>query len=178
MQTSPSMPRLVLTTGTPTEQDREEWLRAREELIPPGAPPRLVNRFLDNKVMSSNVLDRARLIPTSFRGVRDAAGNLQAGAIVTNESNHLYIDLFSTAPWNIFRNSPMSFRRAGEALMAEIVKESRFRGHGGELRLISLTGSVTFYEDIGFVLDEESGEMSLSSERASRFLQRMQRRES
>ncbi len=125
-----SLPRFVATTGAPSDQDREEWLRAREEPIPEGTPQFLANRFLDNKAMARNVLDAARREPGSFRGVRDADGNLQTGAIVTNESDHIYVDFFATAPWNVLENSPKSVRGAATALMAEIIKESINRGHG------------------------------------------------
>lgn len=117
-----SSPRFVLTTEPPNEQDKDEWLRARDEPIPPGTPPELVNKFYDNRAISINVLAVAMRDTEGFRGVRDVEGNLQAGASITNERDHIYIDNFSTDPWNIFRISPKSVRGAGEALMAEIVK--------------------------------------------------------
>ncbi len=171
-----STPKFVPTSGAPTEQDREEWMTAREEPIPEGTPQILVNRFLDNKAMSRNVLVAASRDPVSFRGVRDSAGNLQAGATVTNERDHIYIDTFTTAPWNVLENSPKSVRGAGLALMAQIARESIDRGHGGQIRLNSLSSAVSFYEGIGLVEDEETGEMILSSENSRRFLQRRRAR--
>lgn len=54
--------------------------------------------------------------------------------------------------------------------MAEIVKESINRGHGGEIRLNPLSGSAGFYTRIGFVVDEETDEMILTSQSARLFL--------
>lgn len=108
--------------------------------------------------------------PRSFRGVRDSSGRLQAGATITNEIDHIYIETFSTGPWNVLRDSPNSVTEVGTTLMAEIVRESRDRGHRGEVRLSSLSGAISFYEKIGFVTDEESGEMFLSNQKANIFL--------
>ncbi len=108
-------------------------------------------------------------MPRNFRGIRDADGNLQAGAIVTNELNHLYVDYFATAPWNILRDDVRSAKNAGTILMANLVRESISMGHEGRIKLLALSGSTSFYTKIGF-LDNEDGEMVLTSERASRFL--------
>lgn len=170
------MPRFVATSGGPTSKDIEEWRSAREQPIPEGTPPNIANRFLDNKLMSRYVMDNAQRDPAGFRGVRDSAGNLQAAAFVTNERDHLYVDFFATAPWNVLGNYPKSVRGAGTALMAEIVKQSIDRGHGGEIRLNPLSGSASFYEIIGFEVSEDTGEMILSSQRARRFLQRREAR--
>jgi len=49
---------------------------------------------------------------------------LQAGAIVTDMDDYLYVDYMATAPWNIIRDSPRAVRRAATMLMAQIVRES------------------------------------------------------
>lgn len=162
--------RFIATPNPPTEQDRVSWMRAREEPIPLGVSPELANRFRDNQAMSLNVLDRARITPANFRGLRDSNGNLQAGAIITDTPIFLYVDFFASAPWNIFRNSPKTARDAGTALMAALVKESMNKGYGGEVRLSSLSGSVSFYKRIGFEERSDSEEMILTRERAIRFL--------
>ena len=71
------------SSNGPTEDDRNDWREAREQPIPEGTPPYLVARFRDNVAMTRTVLAAARRDPASFRGVRDADGNLQAGAYVT-----------------------------------------------------------------------------------------------
>lgn len=161
------------TTDAPTEKDRVDWNEAREEPIPPGTPQVLVDRIRDNRAMTKNIMGRARAIPENFRGIRDADGNLQAAAIITNEPNHLYVDYFATAPWNVLRNSPKSVRNAGAILMAELVKESMNDPkeiRKGRLQLYAITGSVSFYEGLGFVEDQASGDMVLSIEAANKLL--------
>lgn len=170
----PSVAKFVSTSDEPSVQDRDDWMAAMDEPIPPGIPQILRDRIIDNRAMSQNVLESARESRRSFRGIRDTAGNLQAGAIVRSARDHIFIAFFSTAPWNILRNSSRSVRGAGEALMAQIVRESIDRGHGGETRLGSLSGAISFYEGVGFVTNEENDEMILTRERAIRFLQRME----
>ncbi len=171
---NPSTPRFTAITSAPTESDREQWMEAREQPIPEGTPQILVDRFRDNVAMSRSVLLTTRRDPAGFRGVRDAGGNLQAGATITNERDHIFIDTFATAPWNVFRTSPKSVRDAGKVLLAEIVKESINKGHKGEIRLSSLPGSASFYMRIGLVEDDDSGEMILSSQNAREFLRDVQ----
>lgn len=79
---NPPTPRFTATTGAPTEDDIESWREAREQPIPPGTPPILVDRLRDNRDIVRNILDRVRSQPERFRGIRDANGNLQAAAII------------------------------------------------------------------------------------------------
>lgn len=58
------LPKFFATSSAPTEQDAEEWMRARDEPIPTGTPPDIVNRFNDNRAMTKNVLVAAKRDPT------------------------------------------------------------------------------------------------------------------
>jgi len=73
--------------------------------------------------------------PESFRGVRDLTGNLQAGAIVTDMSDYLYVDYIATAPWNITKDLLKSVSGAGTSLMVKLVQESISKGYSGRIML-------------------------------------------
>lgn len=95
--------------------------------------------------------DRAVAEPSIFRGVRDVQGRLQAGAIVEPDSDYLYLDALTNAPWNVLTNQPETIKGAATSLMEELVNESFELGYMGRIKLYPLQRSKQFYTDIGFL---------------------------
>lgn len=166
---------VVEQADSATRRDLEEWSRVASVNV---------NRAIEeNSPIRRDISRNARLIsliqedsvstPENFRGVRDSSGNLQAGAIVNNMEDHLYLDYIATAPWNVTFDSPRSLRGAGRALMAQLVRESIENGHGGRI-IADVAGSASFYQRIGFVPTGEGSqlapEMELTPEAARNFL--------
>jgi hypothetical protein len=156
-------------------RDLEEWSRVAAKLvnqaIETGSPLR--RRIEANARLISLIQSDAVSTPENFRGVRDTNGSLQAGAIVTDMDDYLYVDYMATAPWNITRDSPRAVRRAATMLMAQIVRESIDQGYGGQI-IVDAVGTADFYRTMGFI---ETGfgsasapEMVLTSEAARDFL--------
>lgn len=88
----------------------------------------LLRRIEANARLISLLQSDAVSTPENFRGVRDTSGSLQAGAIVTDMDDYLYVDYMATEPWNITRDSSRAVRRAATMLMAQIVRESIEQG--------------------------------------------------
>ena len=134
----------------------------------------LLRRIEANARLISLIQSDAVSTPENFRGVRDTNGNLQAGAIVTDMDDYLYVDYMATAPWNIIRDSPRGVRRAATKLMAQIVRESIDRGYRGQIMVDAVGGTADFYRTIGFIETEEGSvsapEMVLTLEAARNFL--------
>lgn len=130
-------------------------------------------RFGDNIIKLAVLIEKALIEPDTFRGVRDVQDRLQAGAIVEEEFDYLFIDNFTTAPWNVLGNQPESLKGAGTSLMEELVQESIDLGFEGRLKLYPVERALSFYRDIGFTESEDaSGELELTSEAAKAFLER------
>jgi hypothetical protein len=127
-------------------------------------------RFGDNIAKITYMTERAVMEPNTFRGVRDVHSRLQAGAIVEEEIDFLFLDALASAPWNVLGNQPETIKGAGTTLMEELVKESKALGNEGRIRLYPLQRSLQFYTDIGFV-ETGSGDWELTEEAASRFLE-------
>ncbi len=108
--------------------------------------------------------------PDIFRGVRDLQNRLQAGAILEEDIDFLFLDAIASAPWNVLGNQPETIKGAGTTLMEELVKESKNLGFEGRVRLYPLQRSQQFYTDIGFVETSE-GDWELTPEAAERFLE-------
>lgn len=127
-------------------------------------------RFGDNIAKITYIAERVVMKPNSFRGVRDVHSWLQAGAIVEEDIEFLFVDAIASAPWNVLGTQPETIKGAGTTLMEELVKESRALGFEGRMRLYSLQRSEQFYTDIGFVETSE-GDWELTEEMASLFLE-------
>jgi hypothetical protein len=144
-------------------RDLEEWDRVAQENVNQAlfalyAEEPIRRRIEQNARVVSFIQVEALTAPEDFRGVRDDRGNLQAGAIVINMDDHLFVEYIATAPWNVTRDSPRAVRKAATALMAELAKESDSNGHHGRIILNAIPDAVEFYQKIGFV---ETGEGSL-----------------
>ncbi len=144
-------------------RDLEEWDRVAQENVNQAlfalyAEEPIRRRIEQNARVVSFIQVEALTAPEDFRGIRDDRGNLQAGAIVINMDDHLFVEYIATAPWNVTRDSPRAVRKAATALMAELAKESDSNGHHGRIILNAIPDAVEFYQKIGFV---ETGEGSL-----------------
>lgn len=133
--------------------------------------------FGDNISKTAYITERIVMEPDTFRGVRDVFRRLQAGAIVEEENDCLYIDAFSSAPWNVLKNQPETLKGAGTSLMEELVRESIDLRFEGRLKLLAISRARSFYIKIGFTENEEGlGELELTPEAAERFLEQQRRR--
>lgn len=131
-------------------------------------------RFGDNIAKVTYIAERVVMEPNAFRGVRDVQNRLQAGAIVEEEIDCLYVDAFASAPWNILGNQPETIRGAGTTLMEELVKESLDLGFEGRVKLFAIERALSFYTRIGFTKDEDgTGGLELTPIAAERFLERL-----
>lgn len=132
-------------------------------------------RFGDNIAKIAYMAETAVMEPNTFRGVRDVQNRLQAGAIVTEDIDFLFVDALATAPWNIVGSQPETTKGAGTSLMEELVKESKELGYMGRLKLIAIERALSFYTGIGFTEDEDdSRSLELTPIAAERFLERLQ----
>lgn len=131
-------------------------------------------RFGDNIAKIAYMAERAVMEPNTFRGVRDGKSRLQAGAIVVEDIDFLFLDALATAPWNIVGSQPETTKGAGTSLMEELVKESKELGYMGRLKLIAIERALYFYTGIGFIEDEDdSRSLELTPIAAERFLERL-----
>lgn len=157
-------------------RDLEEWSRVANSNVSRATYDDSQERdtIIANAGMIALILEGALLQQEDFRGVRDRAGNLQAGAIVTDMGEYLYVDFLASAPWNITGNSPRAVRRAATMLMAFIVRESINKGLGGRVVVDAIGSTADFYRRMGFIETGEgsaiSPEMALTSEAALYFL--------
>lgn len=134
-------------------------------------------RFGDNIAKVAYIAERVAMEPNSFRGVRDVQNRLQAGAIVEEEIDYLYVDALASASWNVLGNQPETLKGAGTSLMEELVRESIDLGFSGRLKLYPIERALSFYRDIGFTESEDwSGELELTPAAALIFLERQERR--
>lgn len=128
-------------------------------------------RFGDNIAKITYITERVTMEPDIFRGVReDLQNRLQAGAIVEEDIDFLFLDALASAPWNVLGNQPETLKGAGTTLMEELVKESKVLGFKGRIRLYPIQRSAQFYTNIGFVETSE-GDWELTPEAAERFLE-------
>ncbi|MGL5806030.1 MAG: hypothetical protein ACRC11_11415 [Xenococcaceae cyanobacterium] len=128
-------------------------------------------RFGDNIAKIAYMTERAIIEPSTWRGVRDVNSRLQAGAIVEEELDFLFLDALVTAPWNVLGNQSETISGAGTTLMEELVKESFELGNEGRIRLYPLQRSIQFYRTIGFV-ETDSLDWELTPFAASKFLEK------
>jgi len=98
----------VNTADSSVRSDLEEWNRVAAELVNQApavsSDSPLLGRIEANARLILLIRANSLVEPESFRGVRDQTGNLQAGAIVTDISDYLYVDYIATAPWNITKD--------------------------------------------------------------------------
>jgi hypothetical protein len=117
------------------------------------------------------LIERVVTEPEYFRGVQDTNGRLQAGAMVEEYFDCLYIDTLTNAPWNVIKNRPETVKGAATSMVEGLVRESIALGYNGRLRVISIARSKSFYIKIGFIEDEENASsMELTPIQAERFL--------
>ncbi|WP_052672547.1 GNAT family protein [Aliterella atlantica] len=136
----------------------------------------LRRRIEVNANVISDLLLEALVSPEDFRGVRDDRGNLQAGAIVIDMDDHLFVEYLVTAPWNVTQDSPLSVKKAATALMAQLALESDTNGHFGRILLYAIPDAIEFYQKIGFIETGEGSpnapEMELTIAAARRLINR------
>ena len=157
-------------------QELSEWSRVANSnvsrAIEDNSPLR--DTIQANAGMIALIQDGALLQPEDFRGVRDRASNLQAGAIVTDMAEYIYVDFLASAPWNITGDEPRAVRRAATMLMAQIVRESIDKGYGGRVVVDAIGSTADFYRIMGFIETGEgegfTPEMALTPEAARDFL--------
>ena len=117
------------------------------------------------------IQETALLQPEDFRGVRDNSKTLQAGAIISEMEDNLYLDYIATAPWNLIATLPKHSRGAAKSLVRAISRESFDRGYNGRI-IVDVAGSSEFYKKMGFVETGEGSinipEMILTTEAAKR----------
>lgn len=123
---------------------------------------------------------------SSFRGVRDVDGRLQAGAIIsrqigpifpyTEERIYLSIDPFTTPPWNCLAlegvDLPEKIKGAARWLMSEIIQETIDTEIEGITKVLAIDRAKDFYLKIGFQENPEyPQELILTKQAALSFLQ-------
>ncbi|RUT07308.1 hypothetical protein DSM106972_025690 [Dulcicalothrix desertica PCC 7102] len=97
---------------------------------------------------------------SSFRGVRDISGRLQAGTIISREYGIIYpyselrqylsLDPFTSAPWNCLegRTFVETVKGAGTWLMSEIVEEVIDTEIEGIIKILAIDRAKDFYSNI------------------------------
>lgn len=166
----------VNQANSAVHRDLAEWNQVAAQLVDRAVESNspLIRQIEANARLISLIQSDALSTPENFRGVRDLKGNLQAGAVVTDMDDYLYVDYMATAPWNIVRDSPRAVRKAATMLMAQIVRESTERGYRGQIIVDAVGGTADFYRTMGFVETEEGSasapEMVLTPEAARDFL--------
>ncbi len=159
-------------------RDLEQWslfvTESVNQAIENDSPLR--RRIEVNANVISDMLLEALVSPEDFRGVRDDQGNLQAGAIVIDMDDHLFVEYLVTAPWNVTQDSPLSVKKAATALMAKLALESDTNGHFGRILLYAIPDAIEFYQKIGFIETGEGSpnapEMELTIAAARRLINR------
>ena len=94
-------------------RDLDEWDRVAQEKVNQAlkaleADSPMRRRIEQNARVVSFIQVEALTAPEDFRGVRDDRGNLQAGAIVIDMDDHLFVEYIATAPWNVTGDSRAS----------------------------------------------------------------------
>ncbi|KJH71414.1 GNAT family protein [Aliterella atlantica] len=150
---------IVNQANSAVRRDLQQWSQIATESVERaiGNDSPLQRRIEVNANVISDLLLEALVSPEDFRGVRDDRGNLQAGAIVIDMADHLFVEYIVTAPWNITQDSPLSVNKAATALMSLLALESDRNGHFGRILLYALPDAIEFYQKIGFI---ETGEGS------------------
>lgn len=168
----------VNTADSSVRSDLEEWSRVAAELVKGAIENNssLRGRIEANANVISDMQVEALISPEDFRGVRDDRGILQAGAIVIDMDEHLFVEYLATAPWNVTQDSPRAVRKAATALMAELALESDTNGHRSRIILYAIPDAIESYQKIGFV-ETGSGspnapEMELTGAAARRLMNR------
>lgn len=159
-------------------RDLEEWRQVAAELVNQAIENNspLRSRIEINANVISDMQIEGLVSPEDFRGVRDDRGNLQAGAIVIDMDDHLFVEYLATAPWNITQEEARAVRKATTALMVLLARESDRNGHSGRIMLYSIPDAINFYQKIGFVETGEGSpnapEMELTGAAARRLMNR------
>lgn len=125
---------------------------------------------------------------STFRGVRDKNGRLQAAAIISStrgmiypyneEINYLFLDTLTTPPWNCLSGVtlPQKVKGAATWLMTDIVLEFINTEIGGVIKLSTIDRAKTFYEKVGFESDpSDEREMILTRQSAQLFIRKQLR---
>lgn len=113
-------------------------------------------------------INNAVLTGGKVKMLTDKKGIPQSSMAYREESDHIYIDLLATAPWNMLNNGDLrKTKGAGTNIIVEAIKESERLGKYGKIKLYPLPQSAGFYKKLGFEKDP-SGGMVLSSENAKK----------
>lgn len=166
----------VNQANSAVHRDLAEWSQVAVQLVNQAIESNLplLRRIEANARLISLIQSDAVSTPENFRGVRDINGSLQAGAIITDMGDYLYVDYMATAPGNITRDSPRAVKKAATMLMAQIIRESIERGFRGQIVVDAVGETADFYRTMGFRETEEGSasapEMLLTPEAARDFL--------
>ncbi|RUT08459.1 hypothetical protein DSM106972_016270 [Dulcicalothrix desertica PCC 7102] len=125
--------------------------------------------------IESNLFDR----DDSFRGVIDDQNLLAAVCLIQETSiifdgerlDCLELESLTNSPWNTI-DYPQVEKRKGAAtsLLEGIVRESQASAFSGIVKLMAIPSAREFYQEIGFIDTDGSGEMILIANTASMFL--------
>ncbi|NJL77768.1 MAG: GNAT family N-acetyltransferase [Richelia sp. RM2_1_2] len=125
--------------------------------------------------ITNNLLEKEDL----FRSVIDDQNLLAAVCIIQETSilideeliDCLEIESLTNSPWNTIEYPQLERRKgAATSLVEGIILESRNEGLPSILKLIPIPDARKFYQDIGFVETDVSGDMILTYNAASMFL--------
>lgn len=92
----------------------------------------------------------------------------------------LEIESLTNSPWNTINYPQLEKRKgAGTSLIERIVRENQALAFSSILKLMTIPSAKEFYQEIGFIETDGSGEMILTANAASVFLlNQEQKRES
>lgn len=125
--------------------------------------------------ITNNLLEKE----DDFRGVIDDQGLLAAICIIQETSilideeliDCLEIESLTNSPWNTIEYLQLEKRKgAATSLVEGIIVESRKEGLPNIIKLIPVPEAVEFYQGIGFIETDISGDMILTYNAASMFL--------
>ncbi|BAZ11710.1 hypothetical protein NIES4071_35360 [Calothrix sp. NIES-4071] len=125
---------------------------------------------------------------SSYRGVLDDSGRLQAAAIVSIEQieienelrQGIIIESLTNSPWNVIEQLTQDniYKRKGSAtaLIEGIIRESQSRGFSGTVKALTLTRAKEFYINIGFTETDYSSELIVTEQTANTILLDLEQR--
>ncbi|KAF3888214.1 MULTISPECIES: GNAT family N-acetyltransferase [Nostocales] len=125
---------------------------------------------------------------SSYRGVTDNSGILQAAAIISIEQieieaelkQGIIIESLTNAPWNVIEQpgQDIIYKRKGAAtsLIEGIIGESQSSGFGGIVKVLTIERAKEFYQNIGFRETDYSRELIVTEYIANTVLSEIKQR--
>ncbi|BDA72348.1 hypothetical protein CAL7716_065140 [Calothrix sp. PCC 7716] len=118
--------------------------------------------------------------PEDYRSAIDDQGLLACACIIQPTDIYLdngevlqglEIEHLTNSPWNtLLYPQPETRKGSATSLVEELVKESQALGFSGILKAVTVPSVREFYKNIGFVEDNGTGWMTLTSDAAESFL--------